>query len=70
VAVGYNKKKGMRSYYPLFCTVPQSGQILDALHRSGNVHDSNGSMSFVRHCVESVRAALPMARIEVRMDGA
>ena len=70
MAVGYNKKKGMRSYYPLFCTVPQSGQILDALHRSGNVHDSNGAMAFVRHCVESVRTALPMARIEVRMDGA
>ena len=31
VATGYNKKKGMRSYYPLFCTVAQSGQILDAL---------------------------------------
>ncbi len=70
VAAGYNKKKGMRSYYPLFCTVAQSGQILDALHRSGNVHDSNGAMAFVQHCVESVRTVLPGTRIEVRMDGA
>ena len=29
-AVGYNKKKkGQRSYYPLFCTVAQTGQVLD-----------------------------------------
>ena len=70
VAAGYNKKKGMRSYYPLFCTVAQSGQILDVHHRSGNVHDSNGAVEFVLECVKSVRAVLPAARIEVRMDGA
>lgn len=70
VAAGYNKKKGLRSYYPLFCTVAQSGQILDVHHRSGNVHDSNGAVDFVRRCVELVRAALPWARIETRMDGA
>ena len=40
-AVGFNKKKkGQRSYYPLFCTVAQTGQVLNILHRSGNVHDS------------------------------
>ena len=33
-AVGFNrKKKGQRSYYPLFCTVAQTGQVLDVLHR-------------------------------------
>lgn len=43
-AVGYNKKrKGARSHYPLFCIVAQTGQVLDLLHRSGNVHDSNGA---------------------------
>ncbi|MCA9200495.1 MAG: IS1380 family transposase, partial [Planctomycetales bacterium] len=43
-AVGFNKKKkGARSYYPLFCTVAQTSQVLDFLHRSGNVHDSNGA---------------------------
>jgi hypothetical protein len=51
--VGFNKqKKGARSYYPLFCTVAQSGQVLDHLHRSGNVHDSNGALEFVTRCVE------------------
>ena len=43
-AVGFNrKKKGQRSYYPLFCTVAQTGQVFDVLHRPGNVHDSNGA---------------------------
>jgi hypothetical protein len=38
-AVGYNKKKkGQRSYYPLFCTVAQTGQVFDFWHRPGNVH--------------------------------
>lgn len=47
-AIGYNdKKKGARSYYPLFCTVAQSGQVLDAYHRPGNVHDSSGSLVFI-----------------------
>ena len=42
-AVGFNKKKkGARSYYPLFCTISQTGQVLDLHHRPGNIHDSNG----------------------------
>ena len=70
-AVGFNrKKKGQRSYYPLFCTVAQTGQVLDVLHRSGNVHDSNGAQSFILHCVNQVRKALPGVTLEVRMDGA
>ena len=54
LAIGYNtKKKGQRSYYPLFCTVAQSAQVLDVLHRSGNVHDSHGAVSFMRDCIAS-----------------
>ena len=34
-AVGFNKvKKGNRSYYPLLCTIAQTGQVLD-VHSSG-----------------------------------
>jgi hypothetical protein len=70
-AVGFNrKKKGQRSYYPLFCTVAQTGQVLDFHHRPGNVHDSNGARELIRACVEAVRAVLPNAVIEVRMDSA
>jgi Transposase DDE domain group 1 len=70
-AVGFNKKKkGARSYYPLFCTLAQTGQVLDFLHRSGNVHDSNGAREFILQCVRQVRERLPGVAIEVRMDSA
>jgi hypothetical protein len=59
-AIGFNKKKkGQRSYYPLFCAVAQTGQVLAVLHRSGNVYDSNGAEAFILQCIE-----------EIRMDGA
>ena len=70
-AVGFNKqKKGARSYYPLYCTVAQTGQVFDVLHRSGNVHDSRGAAAFVRQCVDRIRQALPGVLIEIRMDSA
>ena len=70
-AVGFNKqKKGARSYYPLFCTVAQSGQVFDFHHRSGNVHDSNGAIAFALACVAELRRRLPGARIESRLDSA
>ena len=63
-AVGFNKqKKGARSYYPLFCTVAHTGQVLDFLHRPGNVHDSRGARAFVLSRIQRVRRALPHAQI-------
>lgn len=70
-AVGFNrKKKGQRSYYPLFCTVAQTGQVLDVWHRPGNVHDANGAKAFIFACVREIKAILPRATIEARMDSA
>lgn len=71
-AVGFNKKKkGARSYYPLFCTVAQTGQVFDFRHRPGNVHDSNGAREFILACIQQVREAIPWSvHIEVRMDSA
>jgi len=70
-AVGFNKKKkGARSYYPLFCTIAQTLQVLDFLHRSGNVHDSRGARAFIAECIGLIREALPHAVIEVRADSA
>ena len=70
-AVGFNrKKKGQRSYYPLFCTVAQTGQVLDVWHRPGNVHDSNGAKAFILTCVREVQVILPHCIIEARMDSA
>lgn len=70
-AVGYNKKKkGARSYYPLFCTLAQTGQVFDVHHRPGNVHDSNGAEEFIRGCVSELRRGVPGVTIEARMDSA
>lgn len=72
-AVGYNKKhKGHRSYYPLFCTIAQTGQVLDFLHRPGNVHDSNGAIDFVQNCYSSVwvHAHPQKVHVESRFDSA
>ncbi len=70
-AVGFNKaKKGARSYYPLFCTVAQTAQFFDLLHRPGNVHDSNGADEFMLLCFENLRAKLQGTTFESRMDAA
>jgi hypothetical protein len=70
-AVGFNKvKKGARSYYPLFCTVAQTGQFFDFHHRSGNVHDSNGAPQFMRESVERLRREIPGTLLEARIDSA
>lgn len=70
-AVGFNRKhKGDRSYYPLFCTVSQSGQVLDLLHRSGNVHDSHDSHGFIATCFDAVAEKVPGAVLESRLDSA
>ena len=70
-AVGFNKKKkGCRSYYSLFCTVAQTGQFLDLLHRPGNVHDSNGADPFIRQCFDNIKKELKNMIFESRMDSA
>jgi hypothetical protein len=70
-AVGFNKaKKGARSYYPLFCTVAQTGQFFDFHHRPGNVHDSNGAEQFMLSCFNETRTHLKSTLLESRMDSA
>ena len=70
-AVGYNKKKkGARSYYPLNCTIAQTNQVFDFLHRSGNVHDSNGAIDFAGQCFDEILGRMPRTTMETRMDGA
>jgi hypothetical protein len=70
-AIGFNKsKKGARSYYPLFCTIAQTGQFLDMHHRPGNVHDSNGAADFMLKCFKLIKSHLPGVVLESRMDGA
>ena len=70
-AVGFNKKKkGARSYYNLFCTVAQTGQFFDFLHRPGNVHDSNGAEQFMIECFEEAKKEFKNTLFESRVDSA
>jgi len=70
-AVGYNPKaKGQRSYYPLFATVAQTGQFLDVLHRSGNVHDSRGALEFIKAVFQKLWDSGFRGQREARLDGA
>ncbi len=70
-AVGFNKKKkGARSYYPLFCTLAQTGQVFDVYHRPGNVHDSHGAREFMVACIKTLKEAIPWLKVEVRIDSA
>jgi hypothetical protein len=70
-AVGFNKgKKGARSYYPLFCTVAQTGQFFDIYHRPGNVHDSNGAAHFMLKCFEKAEVEFKNTIFESRIDSA
>ena len=61
---------GQHSYYPRFCNVAQTGQLLDVWHRPGNVHDSNGARAFILACIQEIQAILPHCIIEARMDSA
>ena len=70
-AVGFNKKKkGARSYYPLFATVSQTSQFYDLHHRPGNVHDSNGAIDFIARTLYDMAEELPGVRLESRVDSA
>ena len=70
-AIGFNKKKrGARSYYPLFSTIAQTDQFLDFHHRTGNVHDSNGAPDFMKQCLQRLRERMPAAQLESRIDSA
>jgi hypothetical protein len=70
-AVGFNKKKkGARSYYPLFCTIAQTGQVVDSIMRAGNVHDSNGARKFAEEILKESRSKHAKALLEARFDGA
>ena len=64
-AVGFNKeKKGARSYYPLFCTLAQTGQVLDFLHRILSIT----TVAAVRRKVCSANSRPDKMRTQCHMD--
>lgn len=60
-----------RSYYALLAHLAQTGHILRAKNRPGNVHDSKGAVPFLRELIEDVRGRVGrQVVLEFRMDGA
>lgn len=65
----HNRKS--RSYYPIVVTIAQTGHVLAHRNRSGNVHDSRGSVAFLRNAVRTVREQFGFGGIvETRADSA
>lgn len=59
------------SYYPILCTIAQTGHVLGHKNRRGNITDSHGAAAFLRENVRTVRDELGFAGVvEVRVDGA
>ena len=69
---GYNPHNRKNpSYYPITAILAQSGHVVSHRNRPGNVHDSEGSSSFVRQAVSGVRTAFAHRGVlEVRADSA
>ncbi|MFQ5916938.1 MAG: IS1380 family transposase [Candidatus Binatia bacterium] len=60
-----------RSYYTLLAHLAQTGHILKVKNRPGNVHDSKGSVPFLRELIEDLRTRIAhKILVEFRMDGA
>jgi hypothetical protein len=59
------------SYYPIVCTLAQTGHVVGHMNRRGNVHDSHRSAEFLRRTVREARNELALGGvIEVRTDSA
>ena len=58
------------SYYPITAYEAQSGQILRAQNRPGNIHDGKASIDFLGALIDQAQQDLPGAKLECRMDSA
>lgn len=68
-AKGYNpKKKGQKSFHPLFCFIAETCECLHNWFRTGSAYSANGCVEFMKECF----AKLPKRvwKIVVRADSA
>jgi hypothetical protein len=54
----YNGHYHARIYHPLMCSIAETGDILGAKLRPGNVHTAEGGLDFVLPLVDKVQASL------------
>jgi hypothetical protein len=68
-AVGYNpKKRGRRSYHPLFCFEANFHEFWHGTLRPGNAGSSTGAVAFLNVCLAKVPGQISRQRIRFRMD--
>lgn len=54
-AKGYNpKKKGQKSYHPVFCFIAETRECLHSWFRTGSAYSANGAVEFVKECFEKL----------------
>lgn len=59
------------SYYPILCTLAQTGHVLGHQNRRGNITDSHDAAAFLRRNVRTVREDLGFSgTVELRVDSA
>ncbi len=69
---GYNPhRRKVPSYYPITAHLAETTHVLRVRNRSGNIHDSRGSVAFLRELWGQLASfSLPSPQIRFRMDGA
>jgi hypothetical protein len=54
----YNGHYQARIYHPLMCSLAETGDLLDAKLRPGNVHTAEGGLDFILPLIDQVEASL------------
>ena len=69
---GFNPhRRKVPSYYPITAYEANTGQVLRACNRAGNVHDGKASVTFLEEVFAQLDATLDRRSVlEMRMDGA
>jgi hypothetical protein len=64
----YHGYYGQHQYFPLLVFDGDTGQLVTAVLRPGNVHGSHGVVAVLKRIVRALRTQWPGVRIEVRAD--
>ncbi len=67
--IGYNpKKRGRRSYHPIFCFEAHNQEFWHGSLRPGDASASTGIIGFIKICLAKVPYGIAMSRVRFRMD--
>lgn len=63
----YNRHFGYRGYHPIIASVAETGDLLAARLREGNVHTADGASRFIHDIIDRVEGSYA-ERVSVRID--